>query len=124
MTLWTYRARLRRVIDADTCEIVADCGFHSHHVERVRLAGIDAPERSTPEGKAATAFVVQWFADAMTRADPQEWPLIVRTRQIDSRHGVIQDASLGRYIAEIFDERTGRNLSDDLIAAGHAKARA
>lgn len=117
--LWTFRARLIRVVDADTFEIELDTGFHSRHVERVRLAGADAPERNTAAGKMALIWAIHWFQAASSDSS-RAWPLIVRTRQVDSRSGVLQDMSLGRYIAHITSASTGQSLTDDIIAAGYA----
>ena len=55
--LYTYKALVERVIDADTLVLNIDLGFSSWVREKVRLRGIDAPELATPEGKKAKAFV-------------------------------------------------------------------
>lgn len=115
--LWFFRARIMRVVDADTLELELDTGFHSRHIERVRLRDVDAPERGTPEGKSATAWVRRWLANS---GNSGYWGLRVRTHQVDSRHGLIQDASLGRYVADVSSAATGESLADALIAAGHA----
>ena len=41
---YRYRAKLDRVVDGDTMDVVIDLGFYVVLRERVRLAGIDTPE--------------------------------------------------------------------------------
>jgi micrococcal nuclease len=48
--LWYYRAIVIRVVDGDTAILLLDKGFHEFAVEKVRLAGIDAPELRPREG--------------------------------------------------------------------------
>ena len=46
--MWTYRAKVVRVIDGDTVDVDIDLGFGVWlHKERVRLYGIDTPESRT-----------------------------------------------------------------------------
>ena len=42
--LWFYRAKVLRIIDGDTVVVCIDKGMNAFAVEKVRLAGIDAPE--------------------------------------------------------------------------------
>lgn len=42
--MFTYLARVIRVVDGDTCEIQVDLGFRIYHSMMVRLAGINAYE--------------------------------------------------------------------------------
>ena len=51
--LWHYRAFVQRVIDGDTVVAAIDRGFRDYTVERLRLAGIDAPELSPRKGSSA-----------------------------------------------------------------------
>jgi len=69
--MYDYNAEMIRVVDADTIDFLVDLGFNVHHVVRVRLLGVDAPEiygvkRGTPEheaGQKAADFVRGWFRD-------------------------------------------------------------
>ncbi len=54
--LFTYIARVRRVVDGDTLVIVLRVSPEAELVEKLRLRGIDCPEVNTPEGKAAKRF--------------------------------------------------------------------
>lgn len=54
---WTVPATVVRVIDADTVVVDLDLGWRVYrNREHIRVAGINAPERGTTEGQAAT----QW----------------------------------------------------------------
>jgi len=46
--MWTYRCKLRRVVDGDTVDVDIDLGFGIWQMnERVRIMGIDTPESRT-----------------------------------------------------------------------------
>ncbi len=53
----TYRVTIVRHVDADSSEIDVDAGFDLSIRMTARWFGIDAPERHTVAGKAATARV-------------------------------------------------------------------
>lgn len=108
--IWAYRAQLVRVIDGDTLDVVIDQGLHTHRTERVRLLGVNTPERkgnTRKAGDAARLFVVDW----LSWLEGMDWPLTVRTEKTDA---------FGRYLARVWRTTDGRCLNDDLLAAGHA----
>ena len=46
--MWTYRCKLRKVVDGDTVDVDIDLGFGIWQKnERVRIMGIDTPESRT-----------------------------------------------------------------------------
>ena len=57
-----------RVVDGDTVDIIIDLGFGLFKKERVRVAGVDTPEKRTrcarekKLGYDATHFAEAWFA--------------------------------------------------------------
>lgn len=55
---FVYKALVVDVIDADTLRLNVDLGFRVSTIIEGRLNGVDAPELSTPEGKAARQAVV------------------------------------------------------------------
>lgn len=55
--IFTYQAKLERLIDADTPVVVIDCGFKTESLQTLRLRGIDAPELNTRLGRKAKRFV-------------------------------------------------------------------
>ena len=57
-----------RVVDGDTVDVILDLGFGLFKKERVRVAGVDTPEKRTRNPKEkklgydATHFAEEWFA--------------------------------------------------------------
>lgn len=90
-------AQVLRVIDGDTLDVRLDSGRM-----RVRLHGIDAPERNQPGGDAATRWLTERVGNRRVQLEP-----------------VSQD-QYGRMLAIV--HRDGANLNGDLVRAGHAWA--
>jgi endonuclease YncB( thermonuclease family) len=100
--VYTYGARLVRVIDADTVVLDLDLGFYQHRLGRsYRLARINAPEMSTPEGVAARDALVAHLAGVTS--------YLVSTSKADS---------FDRWIVELYAD--GANVSDWLVANSFA----
>jgi micrococcal nuclease len=112
--LWVFRAYSVRVIDGDTVDVRLDAGFRNFRDERLRLLGINAPEKkgaTMTAARAAQAFAVSWL-DAAQAADLiDEWPLIVETHESDV---------FGRFLAVVWRTFDGACLNTDLLDAGHA----
>lgn len=100
---YIYKATCTRVVDGDTYVIRADLGFRVSFEFHARLHGVNAPELSTPEGKAAKAY-------AMTLLPPSE-PLIVQSYK--------DEQTFARWVVDIWTA-DGRSLADALVQAGHA----
>jgi endonuclease YncB( thermonuclease family) len=100
-----------RVIDGDTiADVRVDLGYHTQAAGiEYRLARINTPERHKPtliEGNAAKTYTELWLIEHAS----YHGPLFATTTKTDS---------FGRYLAEITCS-VGHNLSDDLLASGHA----
>ena len=67
--MYTYKAKLDRVIDGDTVDANIDLGFDITIHKRIRLAGIDTPESRTRDleekarGLASKAKLVELLGD-------------------------------------------------------------
>lgn len=59
--MYQYSATVINIVDGDTVDLNIDLGFHIWVTKRVRLSGIDAPERFTADGKTTTEFVKQFI---------------------------------------------------------------
>lgn len=106
---WTVPGRVVRVVDADTIDCDLDLGWGVwKHNQRVRFLGIDAPEMSTPEGKAAKAFL-----EYHLRIGDM---IVVVSEKLDS---------FGRVLGWVYlnGDMAGGSLSALLLAAGHAVPR-
>ena len=69
--MYEYRvSEVVKVVDGDTIDVILDLGFGLFKKERVRVAGIDTPEKRTRDkrekqlGYDATHFAEVWFAEA------------------------------------------------------------
>lgn len=110
---WKFRARLDHVVDGDTCDLLVDLGFHASLVVRVRVADVNTPEMSTPEGKAARGAVLLWFdaREQEARSAREKWPLQIVTRKTDRYE---------RWLAKINPILGGESLSEYLVRTGNA----
>ncbi len=61
--LFTYKAQLNKVIDADTLVVDLDTGLMMFIEQKLRLRGIDCPEIDTEEGRRAKRFVESRLKD-------------------------------------------------------------
>lgn len=104
---------VKRVIDGDTVDVVLDLGFGLTMDQRVRVGGIDTPEKRTKDeeekkfGLAATAYAEKWFAE---NADK----LIVRTK-LDGSTG-----KYGRLLGYFFNNETEVCFNEQIVADGLA----
>ncbi|MBC2908746.1 thermonuclease family protein [Staphylococcus hominis] len=101
--IYTYKATCTNVVDGDTLDILLDCGFDTYAKRRVRLLGVDTPERGQDKFKEATAF---------TRRCVEHKDIYVQTYKSDV---------FGRYLANVWYEDGTRSLNDDLRDAGLLK---
>lgn len=63
--VWVFeRVRPLRAIDGDTVELVVDTGFYHAATVRVRLLGVDTPERGQPGYREACEFSARWIREA------------------------------------------------------------
>ncbi len=86
--LFTYKAFVERVVDADTLIVKIDLGFENRIRQYLRLRGINAPELSTEAGRKAKAFVERELAKA---------PHIILTSSRSDKYD--------RYLADVFYEK-------------------
>jgi micrococcal nuclease len=111
--VYEYRARIIKRVDADTLHLEVDLGLDCRLRLTVRLAGINAPELSTAEGKEAAAFVDAWLVE-----NAPDGMVLLRTVK-DTRE------KYGRYLGVLFplailDGASVTDLSAALLSAGRA----
>lgn len=106
--MYIYAARLVRLVDADTWVLDVDLGMSVWmRGQRIRAAGINAPELSTDAGRAALAWAQAWF----TQHCPDS-TLTIRTQKD-------RDDNYGRLLGTIL-AADGACLNTDMLAAGQA----
>lgn len=85
MSLYTYKAKCINVVDGDTVDVQIDVGFKMTTVQRLRLLGVNTPERHQPGYHEATDFTAFNLLDR---------EIYVHTEKTDS---------FGRYLAHIYE---------------------
>jgi endonuclease YncB( thermonuclease family) len=103
--LFTYAATLRRVVDGDTLVVALEVAPGIFIEQKLRLRGLDCPEMSTPEGKAAKRFV-----DALVA---KTTAVIINTTKPDKYDRYLADVFLTTESGEIF-------LNNTLLENGQA----
>lgn len=106
-----YRGAVSAVIDGDTLDVLLDLGCNHYDYQTVRLAGINAPERGTDAGTAATEFVKQWVSDEQAKVVL----VTVKDREKFGRY-------LGILYATTYSHELAPSLNERLLDAGHAVA--
>ena len=113
--LWYYRAKVLRIVDGDTAEILLDRGMHEFAVLKVRLAGIDAPEKRPRVGTDAQKTEEKRLA-ALSSSRLEE---LVGGKEILIRTS--KAGKFGRYLAYLYlpDDET-KTANQVLLDEGHA----
>ena len=104
--LYTYRAVVVKIVDADTFWVRIDIGFGDFVNQKLRLRGIDAPEMDTLEGQKAKRFVESQFKNFTE--------IVVTTTKPDK---------YDRYLSDVFlQPEAGEEifLNNALLETGHA----
>lgn len=80
--MWTYRARVLRLVDADTMRLLADIGFGVRYEVDLRLIGCWMPETRDPGGPQMRQFAQQWVDDWLAGlGQGLAFPFLVETAQ-------------------------------------------
>jgi endonuclease YncB( thermonuclease family) len=110
MSVRTYPARLRRVIDGDTYLLLIDQGFGNTTTQRVRLRNVDTPEvvgETRADGLAAAEFARSRLASA---ADGFNFSIVTHK----------DERSFDRWVADVY-LADGKSLADELVNHGYAR---
>ena len=72
---------INRVVDGDTIDVTIDLGFDLYKKERVRIAGVDTPEKRTRdlEEKALGIDATNWMKEKLEGAIDGDEELTIRT---------------------------------------------
>ena len=112
--MYEYKAKLDRVVDGDTLDVIIDLGFKMTTNQRIRLAHVDTPEifrlkRTSEEykkGIEAKNYVEKRLADNHNE-------MKIRTYKSPGKYG--------RYIGVIWLEDSDISLNEELVQKGYAK---
>jgi len=107
---------INRVVDGDTLDCTIDLGFDLYKKERVRVAGVDTPEKRTkdPEEKALGYDATNWLKDKLEGAIAGDDELTVRTELVG---GV---GKYGRLLGWLYIGDAELSLNEQMITEGYA----
>ena len=107
-----------KVVDGDTIDVTIDLGFDLFKKERVRVAGIDTPEKRTRnlEEKALGLDATAWIKDHLEGAIDGDDDLIIRT-ELDGGVG-----KYGRLLGWLYIGDAIVSLNERMIDEGYAWA--
>ena len=114
--MYTYKAKLLRVVDGDTCDAQIDLGFDVYVKKRIRFAGINAPESRTRDLKEKALGLA---AKDRVKAILAENPCFTLESTELGKYGRV----LGKIYINTLDgteNLTQICLNDQLIKEGHA----
>ena len=109
--MYTYKAKVTRIVDGDTVDALIDLGFDTHVKKRIRLWGMDAWESRTRDkeekvkGLAAKARLKE-----ILKETNNEFILV--------SYGV---GKFGRCLGELFLTSDSDSINNQLVSEGHAK---
>jgi len=110
--MFEYKAKLDRVVDGDTIDVIVDLGFYTKIKERLRLAGIDTPEvygRKKNSKEYLKGVEAKEYVEKRLQENKDE--MIIRTDKIGKWR---------RWIAEIVLGDSKKTLNQELVEKGFA----
>ena len=109
---------INRVLDGDTIDVTIDLGFDLYKKERVRVAGVDTPEKRTKddEEKALGYDATHWLEEKLTGAIAGDDDLVIRTELVG---GV---GKYGRLLGWLYIGDAEVSLNEQMIEEGYAWA--
>ena len=110
--------KINRVVDGDTIDVTIDLGFDLYKKERVRVAGVDTPEKRTKnlEEKALGLDATAWLKSKLEETIKGDEELIVRT---ELKGGV---GKYGRLLGWLYVGDSDISLNEQMITEGYAHA--
>ena len=109
---------INRVLDGDTIDVTIDLGFDLFKKERVRVAGVDTPEKRTRdlEEKALGIDATNWLKEKLEGALAGDDDLVIRTELVG---GV---GKYGRLLGWLYLGDGDVSLNEAMIDEGYAWA--
>ena len=107
---------INRVVDGDTIDVTIDLGFELYKKERVRVAGVDTPEKRTRnlEEKALGIDATNWLKKELEDTIAGDEELIIRT---ELKGGV---GKYGRLLGWLYIGDNNISINEQMIAEGYA----
>ena len=111
--MYTYHATINRIIDGDTVDVTLDLGFGVKYDQRVRLAGIDTPEKRTRNAaeKALGIDATNWLTKQLEGLSK----VIIKT-ELDGAIG-----KYGRVLGWLYiSDDAPKSLNSQMVDEGYA----
>ena len=104
------------MVDGDTIDVTIDLGFDLYKKERVRVAGVDTPEKRTRdlEEKALGIDATNWLKEKLEGAISGDDELAVRTELVGGM------GKYGRLLGWLYIGDAELSLNEQMIAEGYA----
>ena len=108
--------KVNRVIDGDTIDVTIDLGFDLFKKERVRIAGVDTPEKRTRdlEEKALGLDATDWMKKHLEDTIAGDEELIIRTELVGGM------GKYGRLLGWLYVGDDTVSLNEQMIEEGYA----
>jgi len=108
--------KINRVVDGDTIDVTIDLGFDLYKKERVRVAGIDTPEKRTRdlEEKALGIDATNWLKGTLEDTIKGDNELTIRT---ELKGGM---GKYGRLLGWLYVGEDDISLNEQMIKEGYA----
>ena len=105
-----------KVLDGDTIDVTIDLGFDLYKKERVRIAGVDTPEKRTRdlEEKALGIDATNWLKEKLESTLAGDDELTIRTEL----HGGV--GKYGRLLGWLYVGEEPISLNEQMITEGYA----
>ncbi len=106
------------MLDGDTIDVLIDLGFDLSKKERVRIAGVDTPEKRTRdlEEKELGIDATNWLKDKLEGAIAGDDDLIIRTELVGGM------GKYGRLLGWLYIGDSVLSLNEQMITEGYAWA--
>ena len=110
--------KIDRVLDGDTIDVTIDLGFDLYKKERVRIAGVDTPEKRTRnlEEKELGIDATNWLKKQLEDVLAGDDELIVRTELVGGT------GKYGRLLGWLYVGDEQVSLNEQMIEQGYAHA--
>ena len=104
------------MLDGDTIDVTIDLGFDLYKKERVRVAGVDTPEKRTRdlEEKALGIDATNWLKEKLEGAISGDDELAVRTELVGGM------GKYGRLLGWLYIGDAELSLNEQMIDEGYA----
>ena len=108
--------KIDKVVDGDTIDVTIDLGFDLYKKERVRIAGVDTPEKRTRdlEEKALGLDATYWMKKQLEYTIAGDEELIIRT---ELKGGT---GKYGRLLGWLYVGEDAVSLNEQMITEGYA----